>query len=162
MPSGRQIPNEVGSALNASNGRWGLPTGNYKIAANKPNGQKEKRITDGDTTIDKKKEKLIMNTKTKLIGKASVPFLAGSILVAGCAGGSLTHEKKPALAPWLWRRRPDRSWWSSALVRPSVAALASALAPDRRPTARTGEHQLPTATAINRIKLRSPPPGNRI
>src|SRR4029453_7780920 len=37
-----------------------------------------------------------MNTKTKLIGKASVLFLAGSILVAGCAGGSLTTREKEA------------------------------------------------------------------
>lgn len=37
-----------------------------------------------------------MNTKTKLIGKASVLFLAGSILVAGCAGGSLTTREKGA------------------------------------------------------------------
>ena len=37
-----------------------------------------------------------MNTKTKLIGKASVLFLAGSIPVAGCAGGSLTTREKGA------------------------------------------------------------------
>src|SRR5262249_61663944 len=37
-----------------------------------------------------------MNTKTKPIGKASVLFLAGSILVAGCAGGSLTTREKGA------------------------------------------------------------------
>src|SRR4029453_3312216 len=37
-----------------------------------------------------------MNTKTKQIGKASMLFLAGSILVAGCAGGSLTTREKGA------------------------------------------------------------------
>src|SRR5499433_1902001 len=37
-----------------------------------------------------------MNTKAKAIGKASVLFLAGSILVAGCAGGSLTTREKGA------------------------------------------------------------------
>src|SRR5262245_5885887 len=37
-----------------------------------------------------------MNTKTKAIGKASVLCLAGSILVAGCAGGSLTTREKGA------------------------------------------------------------------
>ena len=37
-----------------------------------------------------------MNTKTKLIGKAPVLFLAASILVAGCAGGSLTTREKGA------------------------------------------------------------------
>jgi phage tail tape-measure protein len=37
-----------------------------------------------------------MNTKTKLIDKAPVLFLAASILVAGCAGGSLTTREKGA------------------------------------------------------------------
>jgi phage tail tape-measure protein len=39
---------------------------------------------------------MIMNANTKIIGKASVLFLTGAILVAGCAGGSLTTREKGA------------------------------------------------------------------
>jgi phage tail tape-measure protein len=37
-----------------------------------------------------------MNTNTKVISKASVLFLTGAIMVAGCAGGSLTTREKGA------------------------------------------------------------------
>ena len=37
-----------------------------------------------------------MNTNPKISGRASVIFLAGTILVAGCAGGSLTTREKGA------------------------------------------------------------------
>lgn len=37
-----------------------------------------------------------MSTNTKVIGKASVFFLAGAMLIVGCAGGSLTTREKGA------------------------------------------------------------------
>src|SRR2546430_14379382 len=37
-----------------------------------------------------------MNANTKVMGKAPVVFLAGALLLAGCAGGPLTTREKGA------------------------------------------------------------------
>jgi phage tail tape-measure protein len=43
-----------------------------------------------------KKEKIMMKISTKIVGKPSVLFFAGALLVTGCAGGSLTTREKGA------------------------------------------------------------------
>jgi hypothetical protein len=42
------------------------------------------------------KEELAMKTKDQFAGKASVLFLTGTLLMGGCAGGSLTTREKGA------------------------------------------------------------------
>src|SRR5215510_2358715 len=57
----------------------------------------EQRANPRKTAASKRPmEQRKMNMKTKTIGKTSVLFLAGSILVAGCAGGSLTTREEGA------------------------------------------------------------------
>jgi phage tail tape-measure protein len=43
-----------------------------------------------------KGRKIMMSGKTKAIGRTSVLFLAGAILLAGCAGGPLSTREKGA------------------------------------------------------------------
>jgi phage tail tape-measure protein len=43
-----------------------------------------------------KKEELLMNRNCKYMGKAPVLILVGTLLLSGCAGGSLTTREKGA------------------------------------------------------------------
>ncbi len=78
-----------------------------------------------------------MNVNTKVMGKAPVVFLAGALLLAGCAGGPLSTREKGAGIGAL----------GGAAAGGLIGAAVGHPCSSRRPIARAGEHQLSTATA---------------